>query len=219
MPIFGCVQFIVLTSIAMLFYPGGTKLDPTSTGYMFFLNFFSDLGRTASLSGDPNTISFILFVGALFLSGLSFVIFFAFLPQYFPSTLEMQKYGQFIQKTGILAGFGFISIAFVPADVLSIIHDFMVVFSFFFTFLATTGLLYVTYTSQKFHFSYSVAYLILLTLIAIYAIATPATFWMETQESLFLRVTTQKLVGYTMTVCYLFQSFGILEIRNKYQTL
>ena len=40
----GCIQFVVLTVIAMVFYPGGTHGDPTTKGYSFFRNFFSDLG-------------------------------------------------------------------------------------------------------------------------------------------------------------------------------
>ena len=46
---------------AMLFYQGGHLLDSTTSGYNFFRNFISDLGRTISLSGENNIISYIIF--------------------------------------------------------------------------------------------------------------------------------------------------------------
>jgi hypothetical membrane protein len=47
----GCIQFVLLTIIAMLAYPGGMHPAIASTGYNFFENFFSDLGGTATPTG------------------------------------------------------------------------------------------------------------------------------------------------------------------------
>jgi hypothetical protein len=55
-----CVQFVVLTFVAMLFYPGGTMADPTASGYPFLNNLFGDLGWTQTRAGQPNTVSAIL---------------------------------------------------------------------------------------------------------------------------------------------------------------
>ena len=41
---FGMVQLVILTSIAMFFYAGGTRLNPSAPGYSFWANWFSDLG-------------------------------------------------------------------------------------------------------------------------------------------------------------------------------
>ena len=76
----GCAQFIVLTVIAMFFYPGGTKANPETAGYSFWSNFFSDLGRTATYAGDSNTVSSSLFITALLLGALVLVFFFAATP-------------------------------------------------------------------------------------------------------------------------------------------
>ena len=55
---------------AMPFYQGGHLLDSTTSGYNFFRNFISDLGRTISLSGENNIISYIIFsTGSLVLLG------------------------------------------------------------------------------------------------------------------------------------------------------
>ena len=73
----GCIQFVVLTTVAMFFYPGGTHADHSTVGYSFWSNFFSDLGLITAHSGDANTVSFSLFVTALSLAALALVLFFA----------------------------------------------------------------------------------------------------------------------------------------------
>lgn len=45
----------------MLFYPGGTTAIHSTIGYMFWDNYFSDLGRTIAWNGASNTVSFWLF--------------------------------------------------------------------------------------------------------------------------------------------------------------
>ena len=74
--IVGCIQFVLLTFIAMLFYPGGTHDNPAAKGYSFFNNFFSDLGLTVTPSGETTTISFTLFTLSLTLAGLAIILFF-----------------------------------------------------------------------------------------------------------------------------------------------
>jgi len=51
----------LMTTTAMLIYPGGTPLDRTTRGYSLFRNFLSDLGSTATTSGQSNLIGAILF--------------------------------------------------------------------------------------------------------------------------------------------------------------
>ncbi|MGY8808848.1 MAG: hypothetical protein ACKVLG_02715 [Fidelibacterota bacterium] len=67
-------QYLIFYSIcifgAMPFYQGGHLLDSSTQSYNFFRNFISDLGRTNSLSGESNLISFTIFsVGTLLLLG------------------------------------------------------------------------------------------------------------------------------------------------------
>jgi hypothetical protein len=79
----GCVQFIVLTTVAMFYYPGGTYTNHDAVGYSFWYNFFSDLGRRATFSGASNTVSHILFVTALCFAALVLAMAFAALPRLF----------------------------------------------------------------------------------------------------------------------------------------
>jgi hypothetical protein len=64
--IFGVGQFLLLTFLAALFYPGG---------YDYFGYYFSDLGAVAARNGEPNLISRSLFSVALTIIALSLIPF------------------------------------------------------------------------------------------------------------------------------------------------
>lgn len=55
----------LLAGIAMVVYPGGTQVDPTTVGYAFTQNFLSDLGTTVAFNGQPNTVGVLCFVASL----------------------------------------------------------------------------------------------------------------------------------------------------------
>ena len=62
----GIVQFIVLTYVAAVYYPGG---------YDYFGYYFSDLGAVTARNGDPNALSSSLFSISLTLVALSLIPF------------------------------------------------------------------------------------------------------------------------------------------------
>ena len=55
---------VALAAVAMVLYPGGTCLNPSTQGYSFFQNSFSDLASTLSWSGQRNHASPFLLVAA-----------------------------------------------------------------------------------------------------------------------------------------------------------
>ena len=77
--IVGGFQFILLTFIAMIFYPGG---------YSFTGDYFSNLGTTVNVkTGSPNDISRILFLIACVVVGVSLIPFWVVLTTLFKSKL------------------------------------------------------------------------------------------------------------------------------------
>lgn len=56
---------IMLAAGAMVRYPGGTGLDPSSTGYSLQRNFLSDLGMTVAYDGRSNRLGALCFVLSL----------------------------------------------------------------------------------------------------------------------------------------------------------
>ena len=126
----GCVQFVVLSTLAMFFYPGGTYSDESTSGYSFPQNFFSDLGRTAAHNGDSNTASMVLFVMALSLVGLTLVLFFLAVPQHFASSHRTKRLSAIGSVVGVISGISYIGIAAVPADINLMVHGYFVLTAF-----------------------------------------------------------------------------------------
>ena len=125
----GFAQFIVLTMIGMILYPGGTYNDSSTIGYIFWENYFSDTGRKVSHSGKSNTISSVLFTIALATMGISSIIFFILITHHFAEnrvTKWLSIVGSFL---GIIAGIFFIGIGFTPSDIFHGIHVFFVEYS------------------------------------------------------------------------------------------
>lgn len=58
---------VALSIGAMIRYPGGTALDPTTVGYAFDRNFLSDLGMTVAYDQRPNRLGATFFVLSLLL--------------------------------------------------------------------------------------------------------------------------------------------------------
>ena len=80
LPRYAIFAVILFLGLAIVFYKGGTMNDPSSIGYSFTLNFFSDLGRYK----PENMISLVLFAVALGICGIIFNIYFYYFIKLFP---------------------------------------------------------------------------------------------------------------------------------------
>jgi len=112
----GILQFIVLTSVAMLFYTGGTYVDPEAPGYSFWANYLSDLGRTKAHSGKDNTISRLLFNAALIVGGITTIFFALAMPYFFTETRIERWFCKIGSLFLIMMGISTIGLVFVPWD-------------------------------------------------------------------------------------------------------
>jgi hypothetical protein len=126
----GCVGFVLLTTLAMLFYPGGAQKNPQQLGYSFTLNFFSDLGRTVALNGTANPIAHTLFTLALSFAGLALALFFVTFALFFWTTLPARCFSLLGAGLGIVAGAAFIGVALVTSDRNSPRHIYFVLLAF-----------------------------------------------------------------------------------------
>jgi len=210
----GCLQFIVLTFIAMLFYRGGTQIDPNTSGYMFFNNFVSDLGLTISHSGELNTISFFLFFISVSFIGLSYIPFFLTISSTFQNNDIERKLSIACSIIGVFSSVMFIGIAFVPDNVFSDIHTLFVFSAFFLAFIASLILAYLTYFNKNYSIIFPLGYMIFSCLIVLYGLMGLLFFNNYTIEGMFVRVTTQKIVVYYLMICFFFQNYGYLKKNN-----
>jgi len=108
--IIGGLQFIIITIIAMLFYPGG---------YSFWDNFFSHLGFTKSANnGQPNTISFILFITTMTITAIFFIPFWLSIRTIFTETKKLRFTSWIGEIIGLISSPFIILIALTPGDIM-----------------------------------------------------------------------------------------------------
>ena len=124
LPILSILVFISLVSIAMLTYNGGNAIDHDSQGYSFATNYLSDLGRDIGYSGKNNQVSFYSFNLSLIIIGISFLIYFLFLPSLHntsPVSFLLSRVGGIF---GCFASICFAGVGFTPSDLYFDLHVF-----------------------------------------------------------------------------------------------
>ena len=136
------ICFLVLTGIAMLFYPGGTMTDPHVHGYAFFSNFLSDLGRTATPSGQDNLVSHLLFMLALIIGAFGILLLFAAFTQFFTSPGTARWFSRLAAVCGFITGLCFIGVAVVPLDQYGLLHN-LLLYTASLTFIVAYLLLFL----------------------------------------------------------------------------
>jgi hypothetical protein len=203
-----CFLFLVLTSLAMVFYPGGTRSAPGTKGYLFFENFFSELGLSRTYTGGPNNVSFFLFTAALALAGLALTLYFIISPSLFWDSRITRVLSLFGTFFGIISGLSFIGVAFTPADLYLEPHQLFVQLAF------TTFLVAVVF--------YALAILLNRSYPNIYALVNitfgallGAYIWLlffgpstNTSSGLMIQVAGQKIIAYAAIISVFIQAYG-----------
>jgi hypothetical membrane protein len=93
--LFGGLQFIVVTFIAMFFYPDG---------YSFTEDYFSHLGTTVNMkTGSPNDVSRFLFVMACVITGVCLIPFWIVLLTLFTASKLMKALSLFGSLLGVIS--------------------------------------------------------------------------------------------------------------------
>ena len=105
--IFGVGQFLLLTFLATLFYPGG---------YDYFGYYFSDLGAVEARNGEPNSISRSLFSMALTIIALSLIPFWSIIHRLFRESTVERVLGILGSALGLLSSPFTIGVGLFPID-------------------------------------------------------------------------------------------------------
>jgi hypothetical protein len=105
--IFGVGQFLLLTFLATLFYPGG---------YDYFGYYFSDLGAVEARNGEPNSISRSLFSMALTIIALSLIPFWLIIHRLFRESTVERVLGILGSALGLLSSPFTIGVGLFPID-------------------------------------------------------------------------------------------------------
>ena len=212
-----CAAFLVLTTFAMAFYPGGTSIDPTSHGYHFWLNFFSDLGRTWARNEAPNPVAAPLFKVALSAAGAALAIFHLGLARTLwrsagrrslPADCAIIALG----AGGVAAGACFVGVALNPANLQPHFHAVYVVWAFRFFLLAS--LLSGAIVSKRPLLPRALVWFV--GAFAILLFAYLVLIWRgpdtTTETGLAIQATSQKLIVYAAIACVAAQCWAMRKV-------
>lgn len=212
--IFGPAQYIVLTAVAMVFYAGGTVLDPLSPGYYFWGNFFSDLGRIIAPSGAPNVISFTIFTITALILSFSFIPFVLVISSYFKREKKqylIARIGSVISLTSVVF---LIATIFTPWDIYDRTH---LMFANLFNITGLLGIVFFTIAvlyNKDYPNLYGFVYIALLVIAVIYTIVLISIPKSITVDGLIIQASMQKISQYSFLLCFLVQGYGAWRLQK-----
>lgn len=213
----GCGQFVVLTLIAMLIYPGGTKFNPDAPGYTFFHNFFSELGFTVTRAGVANPIAAPIFFIALTLAGLGLVFFFVVSLQFFWKSTLLKVLSILGSLSGVVSGLAYIGIAFTPANLLPAPHREFVLLAFRAFLPAVLFYLVAIFLNRAYPNRFAVVYLIFAGLLAAYILLITRGPDVDTAQGVMIQATGQKIIVYAAIITIFIQSWGAVKLTKQNQ--
>ncbi len=209
--IIGCIQFIILTTIAMFFYEGGTYIDDSTSRYIFWYNYFSDLGRTIAHSGISNTFSFIMFTVTLSVWGIFQIPFYIMFPSCFKDSKSLKKFYFTGSTLGILTGISYMGIAFTPSDIAGSLHNLFVFIGFGSILLSFILYAIVILKDNNYTNFYAIVFMVAVLILGTYFVILSFSPNSQTTTGLYIYVVGQKFMIYTLLICGIVQGFGALK--------
>jgi len=202
----GCGLFVLLTVAAMFTYPGGTYTGDLTTGYDFFRNFFSDLGRMTAAGGRSNIISAILFFLALSIAGIGLIFFFIAFHNFFKNDGTGNILSLLGAISGAASGLFFIGIACAPYDLFLDIHYQFVFWAFRTFFIAVSIYAYVIFRQNIYPRRYGWIFVVFAVLLAAYIGLLEFGPSAATPEGLIIQATGQKIIVYVSIISVMAQA-------------
>lgn len=209
------LYFLFATILAMFVYGGGTAENPQNAGYSFFTNFFSDLGRTVSYSGTPNTLSMLLFSSALTMAGAGLAVFFLAFTQFFTHTRWTRVLSILGTAFGVGAALCFVGVAFTPADILRPMHSQFVLWAFGLFPLAVILYIPVILHRDEYPNLYAWSFIAFAALLILYFVLLRMGPRSTTPEGLLIQATGQKIIVYASIASIFFQTLGARHVNAK----
>ena len=206
-----CLQFPILTTLAMLVYQGGNHLDPQYRGYSFTRNFFSDLGLTRTYLGESNLLPMILFTIALTGAGVGLTLFFTVFGSFFTGGWLQRLLTKAGAVAGWVAGLCFVGVAWCPADRALDWHRNLVVWAFQAFPVAVLFFVLAMLLDRDYPRRYALLFAVFLLVLGGYLVLILSGPGMSTLGGLVAQVVGQKAVVYASVISIAIQTFGALK--------
>ena len=210
----GAIQFLLLTSVAMWVYPGGTIHQPELESYSFLNNYFSDLGRTRTFDRESNQLCHYLFKTTLTISGITLILFFLAAPFLF-SNGASKLLATLAALLGIAAGLCYIGIGWVPWNERYWGHTWFVQNGFFAFLGMAFFYILAIFIDEHYPNRYGYAFLIFALVLAVQIVIMlfgPRAY--RNSEALFLQAVAQKVVVYAEILVMIYQAKGALTLSD-----
>ena len=204
---FGIILFITLNVIAMIFYPGGTIIDSTTEGYLFFYNFFSNLGEWTARNGQSNQFSAYLFNSSMIILALSYSLFYIAFLRMQVRVSDNSILNFLLIITLIISLIGFVCVAIFSSDPETFDIHLLFVKIGFYSLFSHCIVQYVFIKSidsfGKLISTITLVFVILLFVFILIMEFGPSPF--ENNQSLFIHVTSQKIIVSSILIYFFFQ--------------
>ena len=195
----------LLTGVAMLLYPGGTLLNPSTQGYSFFQNSLSDLGSTVAWGGQPNSRGAQVFMSGFGILALAGVGCFVALVRVYSSSRMTRWLARAAGAAGWLSCAGLTGAALTPADRNLALHGRLTLLAFGAFLVATLLFAWATALTDRFRRRVPIGWLVLALVLVAWISVMP---WPPvTDLELTIPVTLQKVVAIAILVIFSFQSY------------
>jgi hypothetical protein len=166
----GFLVSIVFCTLAMIFYAGGTQMDPSAPGYSFWFNTISDSGRLIAHNGKPNLVSFIFLSIAWIVLGITWIPFFIVFPRLFEEGTREKKLAEKGGYLGIISSICHILVVLAPVDIFFVAH-YLIAFTLYLALISTMILYNLSIKrSEKFSKEYKHAFMIFTGVFILYVI-------------------------------------------------
>ena len=207
--------FLLLSTLAMAYYPGGTIHDRGTIGYSFWHNYFNDLGRMRSWSGAPNGRSNLFFQSGLLLAGSGLAAFFLVLPALFRDA-DAKMLALASSVAGMVAALCYAGIALTPLDAHYGRHT-VFVRAGFIAFLAMALFYSLAIRRQQEypnHYARAFGWFSAILGIQIAIMLFGPRAW-RSPEALLLQASAQKVVVYAEIICMAYQGVGAYRMAGR----
>ena len=233
LPITSILVFFSCCVIAAFIYPGSQKeiIGYQSEVYSFTHNFLSELGSlqtntdetNPAIIQEDNTPSMLLFNGSLILIGATLMLFYVQFKKVFvliEDSSKAQFYAKITMPVGLLAGFFYAGVGFVPHDLHFGAHVFFANYAFLTLFFLCILHSITVYHSNYLSNNYVIGYIAFCVVLYIYLRIIffgpqigPGKIYSE--ADLMLQVISQKSIVLTFMAAILHQVYGFNKLLNS----
>ncbi len=197
----GSIQFLVLSGVAIIFYPGN---------YLFFNEPLSYLGFT-HIEGESNLIAGFLFNSSMFLLGISIIALFPSMIPFFNSTVPEKWFSLAGSIFAIFSGIAMVGAALTPGDINYEAHILIAPYTFLFGILMVAFFTVPMILNKDYPRQYTlvaISYVFIMMICLSLLSLGPAY---DTPEGQTFQVTTQKLAIYWEVLTLFVLSLGGLR--------